>query len=226
MKFPTCLLILTLLTGCSVDEADVHHVSHAPIVLDDRVVVLIGDSIAEGHPVLHSSLHGGGTNKEGQISFEVQQLIGSQVLNMGIGGNTTSQIKERWERDVSSKKPDLIIIHAGVNDVFSMQESVTIRNIDYFIDYAISNGVKVVISNIGPDLQHNDESIRKSKVINSHIKDLSDIYEEVQMSDYLGWATEYTYDFKHLKKGCFADSVHPNKKGYKEYSLIISSHIN
>ncbi len=38
------------------------------------------------------------------------------VVNAGIGGNTTQHARERFEKDVLSRKPDLVIMQFGSND--------------------------------------------------------------------------------------------------------------
>ncbi|MCC6328411.1 MAG: hypothetical protein IT174_07840 [Acidobacteria bacterium] len=39
-----------------------------------------------------------------------------EVINAGIGGNTTDHAKKRFEKDVLAKSPDLVIIQFGNND--------------------------------------------------------------------------------------------------------------
>lgn len=41
-----------------------------------------------------------------------------RVTNSGIGGNTSSQLRERFERDVLSLSPDYVSICIGINDVW------------------------------------------------------------------------------------------------------------
>lgn len=68
--------------------------------------VIIGNSIAEGHPAAHGRLHipGGGydlskPNEAGQISYYLEQLTGLKIYNHGIGGQRSDQIRDRWDRD-------------------------------------------------------------------------------------------------------------------------------
>jgi lysophospholipase L1-like esterase len=41
-----------------------------------------------------------------------------RVVNMGEGGNTVMDLKERWQRDVIDLKPDWLSISIGINDVW------------------------------------------------------------------------------------------------------------
>ena len=42
-------------------------------------------------------------------------------LNMGIGGNRTTHLKERWQTDVIDHRPDRLSIKIGINDLHSFQ---------------------------------------------------------------------------------------------------------
>ena len=43
-------------------------------------------------------------------------LAGSTVVNAGIGGHNTDHARKRFERDVLSKNPNLVVIQFGIND--------------------------------------------------------------------------------------------------------------
>ena len=42
-------------------------------------------------------------------------------VNMGIGGNRTTHLKERWQTDVIDQRPDRLSIKIGINDLNSFQ---------------------------------------------------------------------------------------------------------
>ena len=85
-------------------------VKHMPIENSDRIVFL-GDSITElgvqpyGYvTLLRDSL----TKKHPNIT----------VIGAGVSGNRVPQLQERLDRDVLSKKPTIVIIYIGINDVW------------------------------------------------------------------------------------------------------------
>lgn len=45
-----------------------------------------------------------------------RQGVPCQVINAGVGGNTTSQARARFARDVLEKEPDCVILQFGIND--------------------------------------------------------------------------------------------------------------
>ena len=46
-----------------------------------------------------------------------------RVINMGVSGNTTRDLKARWQKDVLDLKPDWLSIMIGANDVWRQYDS-------------------------------------------------------------------------------------------------------
>jgi lysophospholipase L1-like esterase len=78
----------------------------------DRIVFL-GDSITQG---------GGGP--KGYITLvkntldEKRHDLGIEVFNAGISGNKVPDLQRRLEKDVLEKKPTIVFIYIGINDVW------------------------------------------------------------------------------------------------------------
>ncbi|WP_316822201.1 SGNH/GDSL hydrolase family protein [Pedobacter gandavensis] len=75
-----------------------------------------------------------------------------EVIGAGIGGNKVYDLYLRMEEDVLAKKPDLVVIYIGVNDVWHKQSMHTGTDYDKFISFyqALINkiqaaGAKVVL---------------------------------------------------------------------------------
>lgn len=81
-------------------------------------------------------------------------------INAGVTGETTTEMRRRFERDVVSLKPDYVLIQAGVNDltaavtkgikqpdqlVSTMQD-----NLEYFIKTLEQQGIEVIVTSILP----------------------------------------------------------------------------
>jgi acyl-CoA thioesterase I len=98
-----------------------------------RRIVCLGDSITQAAgqpggyvwlldrylkalygPQAASSSAGGGTSN--RTSPETGQTI--EVVNAGISGHKATDMQARFQRDVLDKKPDLVTISVGVNDVW------------------------------------------------------------------------------------------------------------
>lgn len=224
--------------------------SFAGVVMTDAAMggayaVVVGDSIAEGHPARHSRLHSEGKRFDrghkslpGQINYELYCWLGLPAVNQGIGGNTTQQVRDRWSRDVIwsvnkkmtfelPRRPSLIYLHAGINDVFlGRPPTETKENFRYFARSSVAHGIALVVANIGPSTTYSDEQIEIAKQINAWLEgEFTSEFPGVMVVDYLGWATAGTYDYRRLAAGRFADHVHPNKSGYSGYSMVIKEAI-
>src|SRR6476469_8731164 len=78
----------------------------------DRIVFL-GDSITAG-----------GVGPKGYVTLIKKQLaekhpdLGIEVIGAGISGNRVPDLQKRLDKDVIAKKPTLVVIYIGINDVW------------------------------------------------------------------------------------------------------------
>jgi lysophospholipase L1-like esterase len=83
-----------------------------PLMKGDRIVFL-GDSITEQ-----------GAGPKGFVTLiknalqEKHKDLGVEVIGAGVSGNKVPDIQGRLERDVLSKKPTIVVIYIGINDVW------------------------------------------------------------------------------------------------------------
>jgi len=90
-------------------------------------IVFFGDSITQA-----------GVNKTGYIT-KMAEMLGSQglaskyeLIGAGIGGNKIYDLYLRHEDDVLAKKPNIVIIYVGINDVWHKTTSRTGTDADKF----------------------------------------------------------------------------------------------
>jgi len=87
------------------------------------------------------------------------RAAGYVLLNRGIGGETTAQMLYRFEPDVLSLRPEVVIFQAGVNDLLAAalvpesearyQDNV-VANLAHMVKQATSAGAKVILLTIVP----------------------------------------------------------------------------
>ncbi|WP_405296617.1 GDSL-type esterase/lipase family protein [Algibacter sp. Ld11] len=53
--------------------------------------------------------------------------VSGQVINAGVGGNTTVNLLSRLEKDVLSEKPDLVILMVGTNDMVNSRKMISYK---------------------------------------------------------------------------------------------------
>ena len=70
------------------------------------------DALGRGHVMMVDALLG---------AVYPERLI--RVINMGVSGNTTRDLKARWQKDVPDLKPDCLSIMIGANDVWRQYDS-------------------------------------------------------------------------------------------------------
>jgi lysophospholipase L1-like esterase len=84
----------------------------APLKKGERIVFL-GDSITAG-----------GVGKQGYITLiknsikEKHADLGIEIFGAGVSGNKVPDLQKRLEKDVLAKKPTIVFIYIGINDVW------------------------------------------------------------------------------------------------------------
>lgn len=109
MSFPyVALLCLTpLLAIPAVAESNTSSLAGV------RRIVVLGDSITE-----QGGLPGGYVRVMDAALKALQPDQPIEVINAGISGHRSTDMHDRFQRDVLDKHPDIVTINAGVNDVW------------------------------------------------------------------------------------------------------------
>jgi lysophospholipase L1-like esterase len=72
-----------------------------------------------------------------------------RVLNRGVNGERSDQIRARWERDVAAASPAAVIVIAGVNDVYQGRSASQVTSqLRAIYDLARDAGIPVVAGSI------------------------------------------------------------------------------
>ncbi|MCE9527427.1 MAG: Dabb family protein [Planctomycetales bacterium] len=114
---PTTPIVFSRLLGLAAMTALLLAVGTATAELKkgDRVVFL-GDSITQA-----------GAGPGGYVTLVREALdkdhkdLGVEVIGAGISGNKVPDLEKRLERDVLAKKPTVVVIYIGINDVWHSQ---------------------------------------------------------------------------------------------------------
>jgi lysophospholipase L1-like esterase len=144
------------------------------VIQKPAVIVALGDSTTAGTPQFQSPLEAppnGSGNEESQFAYWLMQRHpGWTVLNRGVNGERTDQIAVRFDRDVGAVMPAVVIILAGVNDVYQGRavEYVT-SQLRAMYDRAAAAGSPVVAGSIVPYNTATGEQNAKMRAINAWI---------------------------------------------------------
>jgi lysophospholipase L1-like esterase len=104
-KHTTLFLLTVLLLGCSSNES-----ANGQL----RRIIFFGDSITEL-----------GVKPNGYVTIVRDSLqtagINAEVIGAGISGNKVTDLQARMKTDVLEKRPGIVVIYIGINDVWHYQ---------------------------------------------------------------------------------------------------------
>lgn len=181
-------------------------------------IIFFGDSITQQ-----------GISKNGYVSLIKKSLDSTQydVIGAGIGGNKIYDLYLRLEEDVLDKKPDLVVIYVGINDVWHKQSSHTGTDYPKFLKFyqALINkiqgvGSKVVLctpSVIGEKKDGNNDLDEELNKYAAGIRELA-AKNNLPLCDLRKAFTAYeaTNNTEDKEKGILTnDRVHLNEAGNK-----------
>jgi len=183
--FVNCLVAIVSLCCASTDRLQTTN-PIPPLLQGVHRVVCLGDSITQA-----------GENPGGYVwlvRHYLKDLYPDQTietLNAGISGHKSTDMIARFQRDVLDKKPDLVTISVGVNDVWhgfydnhplgDGPRGVAIedyrRNVDSMVSQALSANIRVVILSttvIEEDLSNRENA--KAAKYNEALRDIARVH--------------------------------------------------
>ncbi len=182
-------------------------------------IVALGDSTTAGTPGWRSPLEAPPDGDGDETSQYPYWLMKSHadwdVLNRGVNGERTDQIAARFERDVIEAKPKVVIIIAGVNDVYQGKsvEYVTTQ-LRQMYDRALRSGIRVIGGTIVPYNTAGSEQNARMRSINQWIREQRD----VEFVDTRG-AVAAADSPDRLAES--PDDLHPSATGYRRMAEAI-----
>ncbi|WP_304341274.1 GDSL-type esterase/lipase family protein [Metaclostridioides mangenotii] len=144
-------------------------------------IVCLGDSLTYGYGVKRSE----------SWCRKLEEKLNATVVNKGINGDTTSGMLARFERDVLTEKPDILLLIGGTNDIFlSEKTDIAKNNIVAIVQQSLSVGILPIIGAPTPMHEELVEGKWKLYMENTNIVDTLKQYHE--------WLNLYsiTYDVK------------------------------
>lgn len=170
-------------------------------MLDDIKVVCLGDSITYGFPYGPSE----------SWTTMLQEVIGGQVINQGIPGNTTTQMLKRFDPAVRRFNPTHMIIMGGINDIVVRDsfDRITL-NLKTMAEKARGNNIKVIFGQ--PTVVDEPEIERLIQRIRAWINEYSKEHQIPIIDFAQAFYDENNYILTDLLA---ADGAHPTRAGYQ-----------
>lgn len=185
---------LIILSACIVLVVVYQTVFHSPPVTNStpsgETIVCFGDSLTFGT--------GAGSGQSYPSSLS--SMIGLEVINSGVPGNTTADALERLDRDVLTHNPRIVLITLGGNDLMrDIPRDEAFANLEEIVRRIHRQGALVVLGGINVPLFD---------------RRFDEAYEEVHRQT---GCLLIPNVLKGLigKHDLMADQIHPNGNGYK-----------
>jgi lysophospholipase L1-like esterase len=138
-------------------------------------IVALGDSTTAGTPGYMSPIEAppsGSGNVESQYAYWLMRTHADwQVLNRGVNGERSDRIRARFKRDAAQPKPAVVVIIAGVNDIYQGRtaESVEVE-LEAMYTGARAAQIVVVAGSIIPFNTASPDQNRRMHAVNDWIR--------------------------------------------------------
>ena len=120
------------------------------LIGENSKVVMIGDSVTDAgrdHPYGEGRGEAIGKSYVGIVEAWLTSVYPERnirVINMGISGNKTRDLLNRWQTDVIDLKPDWVTLMIGINDIWRQFDKPLQKEIHVYIDEYEANMIKLI----------------------------------------------------------------------------------
>ena len=186
-------------------------------------IVAMGDSTTAGTPAFKSPREVPPAGRGDETSQYAYWLMKAHpdwdVVNQGINAQRSDQIAARFEEDVIAKKPALVIIIAGVNDVYQGRPAQHVKDqLAAMYKRAHDAGIRVVAGTIIPYNTASADQNARMKEINDWIRSQSRADPGVLFVD---TRAAVSAPGKPDMLASSPDGLHPDAAGYRKMADAI-----
>jgi PGF-pre-PGF domain-containing protein len=191
--------------------------------MENTYMVFIGDSIISGFPGHSSFLETEDiTNIPTTIEYHWSMKVGQTYQNMGISGQKTSQIKNRFDSDVINLSPKYVLIEGGINDRnVAVNKEGIINSWEFMIQESHNNDIIPVIMLILPS-EETETRLNQITELNNELIEIAWDYPSsivVDARDYVGHET--SPDCWVIDESYSNDGLHFNSAGHERIAQAI-----
>jgi lysophospholipase L1-like esterase len=192
-------------------------------------LVALGDSTTAGTPAFKSPIEAppdGAGNIESQYAHWLMQVHPEwRVLNRGVNGERADQIGARFARDAAAAKPAVVVIIAGVNDVYQGRSAESVqRELEAMYDAARAATIAVVAGSIIPFNVASADQNARMHAINHWIRRYAASHTRSVVFCDTRAAVAAPGQPDRLVSS--PDDLHPSPEGYKRMASALEPAIN
>lgn len=187
-----------------------------------RIIVGLGDSTTAGTPGFLSPIEAppsGRGNQQSQYCYWMMKAHPEwTVLNRGVNGQRSDEILSRFERDVVKERPTVVIVLAGVNDIYQGRAPASVkRNLEAMYVLAERSLIVPVAATILPYNTAGREESDSIREVNAWVETASKTTGRLFCDTNL--AVRKESDPNLLASS--PDGLHPDVEGYKRMSVAL-----
>lgn len=196
------LFLMALLIACGGGGSDEAkdppppplHAAEPPL-LTNATVVFMGDSITNLWPL--------------------QNFVPGSI-NVGVNGNTTAQMLERFDADVLARQPSIVVILGGTNDIAAGNSDPV--HLYAMVQKAMAAKAVVVVGTLPPPASPTPELTQQMYTqYNQAVRDGAGAYG-YQVANF---HSAMVLSNGKINQSLFLDGVHPNADGYNEMWWVL-----
>lgn len=187
-------------------------------------IVAMGDSTTAGTPAFRSPREAPPAGRGDETSQYAYWLMkahpGWEVINQGVNAERSDVIAARFDADVIAKKPAVVVIIAGVNDVYQGRPAQHVKDqLAAMYQRAHAAGIRVVAGTIIPYNTASADQNARMKDINDWIRSQARADPGVIVVDTRA-AVAAAGDPNKLASS--PDGLHPDAAGYRKMADVIA----
>ena len=206
------ILSVLILAGASCARAE-----------SEMTILALGDSTTAGTPGFRSPVEvppDGEGNEQSQYAYWVRQRHPEwHLLNRGVNGERTDQILRRFESDLPVLRPKVVVVLAGVNDLYQGYPPEQVeKNLENIYQLALQAHVRVVACTILPYNSASPAVLDRMRRVNRWIR-------ETSARERLGFCDLFSVVENPARPGTListADGLHPDVEGYRKMGEAVA----
>jgi lysophospholipase L1-like esterase len=182
-----------------------------------RRLVALGDSTTAGTPGFRSPVEAP-PEGEGDVSSQYAYWLMRahpewRVFNRGVNGERSDEIRARFDRDVLGLRPDLVVLVAGVNDIYQGRSpEEVVRELEAMYEAARAASLPVVAGTILPYDSATPAANARMRLVNDWIRAYAAAQPHVAVCDTRAAVAAPGHPDR---LAATPDGLHPTPEGYR-----------
>jgi lysophospholipase L1-like esterase len=192
--------------------------------MGDRVtIVAIGDSTTAGAPGFKSPVEAppdGSGDVESQYAYWLMKTHPDwRVLNRGVNGERSDEIHARFASHVLAASPDIVVVIAGVNDIYQGRSAEAVeRELEAIFDAARAARLPVVAGSIVPYNTASSDENRRMRAVNGWVREYATTHPHVAYCDTRAAVAAPDQPDQLVSS---PDGLHPSPEGYRLMAIAL-----